>query len=254
VRHLAAFFLLLSGTAFAQEFSCPDGQADVMKYFVMSQQDRADEFMSGSTNSIYTDVFPNADFADEGYWFWLKSATANGFDVKAFDKTYIYMRSTELVWTNNTTFKRFAHDLPIAARCVTEGQPGPEIKVRDTYFRYYSSCDPYKQSHLGTSVNDLDAPQLMETGGNIGQVWTRVLHYRYNCNNDFQQCADEEQFYLANGFGEWQWKHYHNGALVNSTLINNLEQGSTDATLPCADSYEPRTPPSQAEGRPPEVR
>jgi hypothetical protein len=254
VRYQAALFLLLSGTVFAQEFSCPDGQADVMKYFVMSQQDRADEFMSGPTNPIYTDVFPNEDFADEGYWFWLKSATANGFDVKAFDKTHIYMRSTELVWTNNTTFKRFARDLPIAARCVTEGQAGPEIKVRDTYLRYYSSCNPYKQSHLGTSVNDLDAPLLMETGGNIGQVWTRVLHYRYNCNNDFQQCADEEQFYLANGFGEWQWKHYHNGALVNSTLINNLEQGRTDATLPCADSYEPRTPPSQAGGQPPEVR
>jgi hypothetical protein len=89
-----------------------------------------------------------------------------------------------------------------------------------------------------------------ETGGNIGQVWTRVLHYRYNCNDDFQQCADEEQFYLANGFGEWQWKHYHHGAPVNSTLINNLEQGSTDATLPRADSYEPRTPSSQAEGQP----
>jgi hypothetical protein len=152
VRYLTAFFILVSGTLFAQEFSCPDGEADVMKYFVMSQQNRADEFMSGSTNPIYTEVFPNQDFADEGYWFWLKSATANGFDVKAFDKTYVYMRSTELVWTNNTTFKRFAHDLPIAARCVTEGQPGPEIKVRDTYFRYYSSCNPIQAKpsrHVG---------------------------------------------------------------------------------------------------------
>jgi hypothetical protein len=246
VKRLAAFFLflfpslfMLSGTLLAQEFSCPDGQIDVMKYFVMSESLRSDEYMSGTTNPIYTKVFPDEDFAEEGYWFWLKSATANGFDVKAFDGDYVYMRSTELIWTNNTTFKRFVHDLPIAARCVPSGEAGPEIKVQDTSFQYYSSCKAYKESNIGTAVNDLDAPVLMDTGGNIGQVWTRVFHYYYNCNADFEQCTDEEQFYLANGYGEWQWKHYQNGVLVNSTLINNMESGTTNATLPCPDSYNP---------------
>ena len=240
MRFLAALVILFSGTLFAQEFTCPAGQADVMKYFVLAQQYRENQFLNGTPNPLYTKVFPDEDFAESGYWFWLKSSTANGFDVKVFDGKRVYMRSTELVWTNNTTFKRFVNDLPIAARCVVDGQPGPDIKVRDTYFQYYSSCKAYKESQLGTSVNSLDAPVLMQTGGNIGQVWTRVLHYRYNCNEDFQQCADEEQFYLANGYGEWQWKHYHNGLLVNSTLINNMGPGSTEATLPCADSYEPR--------------
>lgn len=240
MRYVVACLLLFSGTVFGQQFSCPSGQSDMMKYFVMSQENRAGHFMSGTKNSIYTEVFPNQDFAETGYWFWLKSASAHGFDVKAFDEKYIYMRSTELVWTDNTTFKRFVHDLPIASRCVPEGQPGPEIKARETYYRYYSSCDPYKQSNLGTAVNDLDAPVLMDAGRNLGQVWTRVFHYHYNCNRDFQQCVDEEQFYLANGYGEWQWKHYKNGNLVSSTLINNMELGSASATLPCAASYDPR--------------
>jgi hypothetical protein len=245
MRYLLAFAVLLSqhlffsGTLSAQEFSCPTGQADVMKYFVMAQSLRANQYMSGTSNPIYTRVFPNEDFAETGYWFWLKSSTAHGFDVKAFDGNYVYMRSTELIWTNNTTFKRFVHDLPIAARCVPEGQPGPEIKVQTTSYQYYSSCKSYKESNVGTAVNDLDAPALMDTGGNIGQVWTRVFHYHYNCNQDFQQCTDEEQFFVANGYGEWQWKHYHNGTLVGSTLINNMEPGTTSATLPCADSYEP---------------
>jgi hypothetical protein len=244
MRYLAAFLFILSphllliGTLFAQDFSCPAGQTDVMKYFVMAQSLRADQHMSGSSNPIYTKVFPNEDFAETGFWFWLKSATAHGFDVKAFDGNYVYMRSTELIWTNNTTFKRFVHDLPIAARCVPEGQPGPEIKVQNTSYEYYSSCKAYKESDVGTAVNNLDAPALMDTGGNIGQVWTRVFHYNYNCNQDFQQCTDEEQFFLANGYGEWQWKHYHNGVLVASTLINNMESGTTNATLPCADSYQ----------------
>jgi hypothetical protein len=47
------------------------------------------------------------------------------------------------------------------------------------------------------------------------------------------------QFFLANGYGEWQWKHYKNGTLVSSTLINNLEPETTDATLPCRNSCEP---------------
>jgi hypothetical protein len=239
MKYFAVFvFLLLSTVLFAQEFSCKEGETDVMKYFAMGQGLRVNQFLKGTPNPIYTEVFPNQDFAAVGYWFWLKSAAGNGFDVKAFNENYVFMRSTELVWTDKTTFKRFVHDLPIAARCVPEGQPGPEIKVRDTAYQYYSSCKAYKQSQLGTAVNTLDAPVLMQTGGNIGQVWTRVLHYHYNCNQDFQQCTDEEQFYLANGYGEWQWKHYKHGALVNSTLINNIHPGTTDATLPCIDSYE----------------
>lgn len=245
MRHLTVCLVLFSGTVSgtmsAQEFTCPAGQTDVMKYFVMAKDKRSGEFMSGIKNSIYTHVFPDQDFAQAGYWFWLKTPAGHGFDVKAYSKDYVFMRATELVWSDNTTFKRFNRDLAISARCVTEGQPGPEIKVRDTSYQYYSSCTAYKQGHLGTAVNTLDAPALMDTGGNIGQVWTRVLHYRYNCNSDFQQCADEEQFYLANGYGEWQWKHYKNGTLVNSTAINNLSSGSTLATLPCTDSYKSRT-------------
>lgn len=245
MRSLAVLVLVFSQhfiasrSLLAQDFSCPAGKADTMKYFAMAHDYRENHYMGGTSNPIYTKVFPNQDFADKGYWFWLKSTTANGFDVKSFDRSYVYMRSTELVWTNNKTFKRFVHDLPVAVRCVTEGEAGPEIKVKDTSYQYYSECKSYKESHLGTAVNDLDAPALMDTGGNIGQVWTRVLHYHYNCNADFEQCTDEEQFFLANGYGLWQWKHFKNGSLVQSTLINNIETGTTSSTLPCENSYEP---------------
>jgi hypothetical protein len=222
----------------AQGFSCPPGQTDMMQYFVMNQEDRASQFMNGQQNPIYTEVFPDQDFAASGYWFWLKSASAHGFDVKAFDQDYVYIRSTELIWTDNTTFKRFVNDLPIAGRCVASNAPGPEIQVPDTSFQYFSSCSAYKSSNLGTALNDLDAPVLIDTGGNIGQVPTRVLHYRYNCDSAFQNCGNEEQFFLASGYGLWQWKHYQNGILVKSTLINNIEPGTASGTLPCPQSYQ----------------
>lgn len=222
----------------AQGFSCPSGQSDVMQYFVMGKQNRDGQFMNGLQNPIYTEVFPDEDFAATGYWFWLKSASAHGFDVKAFDQDYVYIRSTELVWTDNTAFKRFDTDLPIAARCVASNAPGPEIQVADTSFQYFSSCSAYKSSNLGTALNDLDAPVPMDTGGSIGQLPTRVLHYRHNCDSAFQNCGNEEQYFLAAGYGLWQWKHYQNGILVNSTLINNIEPGSASGTLPCTQSYQ----------------
>lgn len=218
-------------------FACPAGKEDMMKYFVMSQELRTTQYLKGATNSIYTKVFPNFDFSPRGYWFWLKSAAGNGFDVKAFDGEHIFMRSTELVWTRNTSFKRFVKDLPIATRCVPQGQPGPQIRVRDTQFRYFDGCRPYKSSNLGTSVNDLDAPQLMDAGGTIGQAWTRVLHYRYNCDQNLDNCVDEEQFFLGNGWGLWQWKHFRKGSLAKTTTENHTETGNATGGLPCPDSY-----------------
>ena len=230
------------GTAAApvntQSFSCPSGQTDVMEYFAMGKGKRDGQFMTGQPNPIYTEVFPDQDFAASGYWFWLKSAAAHGFDVKAFDQKYIYIRSTELTWTDNTTFKRFVHDLPISARCVAPNMAGPEIPVADTSFQYFSSCSAYKSSQLGTALNDLDAPVVMDAGGNIGQIPTRVLHYRYNCDSTYQNCGDEEQFFLGSGYGLWQWKHYQNGTLVKSAVMNNIASGTTSATLPCAQSYQ----------------
>lgn len=235
---LPLFFIAASlSLAHAQDFSCPRGQADVMKYFVMSKERRAHHFMDGQPNPIYTQTFPERDFADTGYWFWLKSKKAHGFDVKSFDNERIYMRSTELEWKDNRTFKRFVHDLPISARCVAEGERGPEIKVRDTSFQYFSDCRPYKTSSVGTAVNTLDAPEEMDTGGNIGRVWTRVLHYHYDCDKDFNHCKDEEQFFLANGYGLWQWRHFKRGELVKTALMSDVDEGKASDTLSCPESY-----------------
>jgi hypothetical protein len=78
----------------------------------------------------------------------------------------------------------------------------------------------------------------MDTGGSLGQVSTRVLHYHYNCDSAFQNCTDEEQYFLADGYGLWQWKHYKNGVLANSTLIDNIASGAASGTLPCTQSYQ----------------
>jgi hypothetical protein len=49
-----------------------------MKYFVKifrhGPERPNQQFMSGAKNPIYTEVFPNLDFGEKGYWLWLKNA------------------------------------------------------------------------------------------------------------------------------------------------------------------------------------
>src|SRR4051794_14583275 len=141
MKFLFAYLLLLSPALLAaQGFSCPAGQADVMKYFVMNEARRSSQFLQGNPNPIYTQVFPDTDFPARGYWLWLKSSKAHGFDVKSFDEKYVYLRSTELIWKDNASFRLLERDLPIASRCTPEHQPGPQMKVRDTKFVFFSGC------------------------------------------------------------------------------------------------------------------
>ena len=84
-------------------------------------------------------------------------------------------------------------------------------------------------------MNDLDAPQQLDAGGDLGTLWTRILHYHYNCDKHFEHCEDEEQFYLANGYGIWQWEHFRNGELVKQSLMNNMRLGRAEDTLRCSE-------------------
>ena len=92
-----------------------------MNYFVMAYPARVDSFMApGNANPIYTSIFPDDatnNYAASGYFVWTKSPVGYPWDIKTFDTQYVYDRTTELSWTDPTTFKRFDHDLPMTRRC-----------------------------------------------------------------------------------------------------------------------------------------
>lgn len=54
-----------------------------------------------------------------------------------------------------------------------------------------------------------------------------------NSDKSYQNCRDEEQFYLADRYGLWQWKHYKNGELAKASL---MPDGRPNAMLPCPES------------------
>jgi hypothetical protein len=219
-------------------FSCPAGQEDAMQYFVMRKDLRENHYLSGEANPSYTKIFPDADFAPSGYWFWLKSSDAHGFDIKAFDEKYIYIRGTELDWKDNTTFKRKEQDTPLSTRCVPVNGASPVQRVSNARFSFYANCKSYKSSSLGTILNDLDAPEMMDAGGDIGQVLTRVLHYRFNCDKRFENCKDEEQSFLGKGYGRWKWVHLKRGEVVKTTVVNHISKGTAHAIPPCENAFK----------------
>jgi hypothetical protein len=219
-------------------FSCPAGQEDAMRYFIMRKDLRENHYLSGDANPSYNRIFPDLDFAPFGYWFWLKSSEAHGFDIKTFDENYIYIRATELNWKDNTTFKRKEQDTPLTTRCVPVNGASPVLHVSNARFSFYANCKPYKTSSLGTIVNNLDAPEMMDAGGDIGQVLTRVLHYRFNCDKHFEGCKDEEQSFLGNGFGRWKWVHLKYGEVVKTTVVNHISKGTAHAIPPCENAYK----------------
>ena len=97
---------------------------------VVAQGHRLDQHMGpGNANPSYTYINPDngsGNYANIGYFLWIKGASGYPWDVKTWDTNYIYDRSTELVWTDPTSFKRFNQDLPISPRCITKKKAGPK--------------------------------------------------------------------------------------------------------------------------------
>jgi hypothetical protein len=242
----AMLAMALCTPLYAQMESCPQGTEDMMNYFTMGYPNRVTNNMGpGNANPIFTNIVPElgSDFATSGYFLWTKSPVGYPWDVKTFDQGYIYDRSTELSWTDPTSFKRFAIDLPMSRRCVPVGKSGGSIRISsaNTNFSSYSNCLPTFTQNLGYVVNIISAPMSVKTGGNLGTVTTRLFTYRYSCDSTYINCAYQEVFSLGYQVGLYDWKYYQGQGgkyhLVQESKINNLNSGSATPYLPCLSTY-----------------
>jgi hypothetical protein len=218
----------------------------MLKYFTMGYYNRLDHYMGpGNANPIYTVISPDlgATFATTGRFLWLKSAAGYPWDIKAFDSNYIYDRTTELSWTDPTSFKRFNTDMPLSRRCVAVNKSGGSIRVSSSQTNYtsYANCQPTQTQPLGYVVNTISPPSMAATGGNLGTLKTRYFTYRYTCDSSYQNCAYQEVFSLGYGVGLYDWKLYVNKGgtfyQTQESVINHFASGSATAYLPCMNSY-----------------
>lgn len=218
-----------------------------MNYFTMGDPARLNYFMApGNANPIYTSIFPDlgANFAATGYFVWTKSSIGYPWDIKYFDQNFVYDRTTELSWTDPTTFRRFDSDLPMSQRCVRIGKAGATIKIASTSSNYssYANCQRSTTQNLGYIVNSISAPVSVNTNGNLGTVSTRYFTYKYSCDSNYGNCAYKEVFSLGYQVGLYDWKYYTSQAgkfvLAQESIINQLTSGAATPYLPCSTSYQ----------------
>ncbi len=228
-------------------FQCPRNTEDMLTYFVMAYPDRVDHFLGpGNANPIYTALDPEigAGYASQGTFLWIKSSNGYPWDVNTFDRYYIYQRSTELTWTDPTTFKRMTNDMPIAPRCVSTRSGGSPIAIspsRSSY-SFYSNCQSTGTANLNYVVNTISAPATMTAGGNLGNVKTRLLTYQYACDSHYSKCGYKEVYSLGQNVGLYDWKYYksQNGkwVFVQESAINTFAPGQTTAFFACPNTYQ----------------
>jgi hypothetical protein len=241
------FFLSLPGLLAQTAEACPSGQEDMLNYFTMGYPNRLNNYMGpGNANPIYTDISPDLgeNFATSGKFFWTKSSIGYPWDIKKFDKSYVYDRTTELSWTDPTSFKRFNTDMRISARCVPVNGSGGKLWIphSQTDYTFYANCNPTKTQNLGYVMNTISAPATVDAGGTLGTIKTRYFTYTYSCNSSYANCAYKEVFSLGYGVGLYDWKYYvnQNGSFVlqQESVINRLASGSATPYTPCTSSYE----------------
>lgn len=213
--------------------SCPAGTYDMLDWMTLDSSLRGNNHMAGSTNPLYTNIASRK-------FYWTKGANGEPWDIQLFDNNYVYLWITELNWTDPHTFKKFSNNTnePLVPRCAKAGFPGSTIYVPNTSYQTYSDCTHYITQRLKKGINQLWGPYSIKLAGNLpSPLKVLVASYRYNCDTNYGNCGDKEEYYLAQKYGLVQWVHYSlsSGTYVmkQKTVFNQLVSGGTTPYFPC---------------------
>lgn len=239
-KYLAVVCLLLAVSAgftakahAESTMSCPAGTYDMLDWMTLDSSLRSTYHMEGTSNPLYTNML-------NGKFYWTKGASGGPWDIQLYDSKYIYLWITELNWLDLHTFKKFTNNknMPLVPRCAKAGFPGSTITVPNTSYQTYSDCTHYITQTLLKGVNQVWGPYKINLGGTLpNSLPVLVSSYRYNCDNNYNNCHDKEEYYLAQKYGLVQWVHY---SLVSgtyktqqTTIFNQLVKGTTSPTFTC---------------------
>jgi hypothetical protein len=213
--------------------TCPSGTYDMLDWMTMDSSLRSSYHMVGNSNPLYTDMAG-------GKFYWTKGASGAPWDIQLFDSKYIYLWITESNWLDPQTFKKFAKNtnMPLTPRCAKAGFPGSTITVNDTSYQSYTDCNHYTTHSLQKGVNQLWGPYKITLGGDLpSSLSVLVASYRYNCDTNYSNCGDKEEYYFAQKYGLVQWVHYSlkSGTYkaVQSTVFNHMAKGNATPSFPC---------------------
>ena len=239
----AAWCIFALGTATPASaestISCPAGTYDMLDWMTLDSDLRNTYHMEGTSNPLYTILTPGS-----GKFYWVKGGLGYPWDIQLYDSNYIYLWVTEMSWTVPQSYKKFTNNtnLPLVPRCATAGTPGSTIKVSNTNYDLHTNCSQSCSVTLGlqTSINQLWGPYSYSFGGDLpANLKTLMISYRYNCDTNYANCGDKEEYYLTQKYGLVQWVHYiripATGAYaqLQKTIFNKLVVGVVTPDFPC---------------------
>ena len=213
--------------------SCPNGTYDMLDWMTMDSSIRSTSHLTGTANPLYTTLY-----SDKFYW--TKGSNGSPWDIQLYDSNYIYLWITEYSWNDPSSYKKFTNNtnMPFTARCSKGGFPGSAITVSNTNYDIYTDCSHHTTHTLKKAVNEVWGPYSLSFGGSLpNNMSTLVVSYRYNCDNNYSNCSDKEEYYLSQKYGLVQWVHY---TLVGGvyqqqqkSVFNQLSAGITVPKFQC---------------------
>lgn len=236
--HAAFMAIIFAGvsTAHAETtIACPPGTYDMLDWMTMDADLRTTYHLEGSSNPVYTVMQP-------GKFYWIKGGLGYPWDIQLYDNNYIYLWITELSWTVPESYKKFTDNtnLPLVPRCATAGSPGSTILLSNTNYDLHTNCAQTCSVTLGlqTTINEVWGPYNISLGGSLpDNLQTLIISYRYNCDDNYQNCIDKEEYYVNQRYGLVQWVHsiLANGtyAQVRKTVLNTMVVGVVTPYFPC---------------------
>lgn len=224
---------LASVPSHAQSVTCPSGTYDMLNWMTLDSAISAGHHLAGDANPLYTSLAP-------GKFYWTKGARGTPWDIQLFDSKYIYLWITELNWNDPHTFKKFTYNtnMPLVPRCAKGGFPGSKILVPNTSYQTYTDCNHYKVQDLKKGINEVWGPYQLSLGGDLpSPLQVLVASYRYNCDTNYANCGDKEEYYVAQRYGLVQWVHYSLASgtyqMRQRTVFNRMMTGGTTPSFPC---------------------
>ena len=128
--------------------------------------------------------------------------------------------------------------MPLVPRCAKGGFPGSIIHVPNTSYQTYTDCSHFTTQNLLKGNNQVWGPYSISLGGNLpASLKVLVASYRYNCDSNYANCRDKEEYYFGQRYGLVQWVHYSlvSGVyeMKQKTVFNELKSGVTKPVFPC---------------------
>jgi hypothetical protein len=234
---ILAVVALPTPAAAESTINCPAGTYDMLDWMTMDSDLRSTYHMEGTSNPLYTVV-------ESDKFYWVKGGLGYPWDIQLYDSKYVYLWITELSYTVPVSYKKFTNNtnVPLVPRCAVAGKPGSTIKVPNTNYDLHTNCSQTCSVTLGlqNGVNQVWGPYTYSFGGDLpSNLKTLVISYRYNCDTNYQNCGDKEEYYLTQRYGLVQWIHYvripSSGvyAQLQKTVYNQLVVGVVTPDFPC---------------------